>query len=327
MSPSPSGPRCHYVAFPLTISWRSDFWSLPWYLPGLCLGEVSGLPPGLNLASLPLPPRRESLSGLGREFRPGELLQWQQYRDFLDRGEEEEGDIIQSLKGQPPPPRPVGLDPGVVWTLDWHLETFLADQDVDLGRVADQQDDLAALIAPEEWDEDSRQQAAAWQDPLLTPTERFDPELLKLRLEFWWYLAAPHLSRPAALICLEGRTGRSLADWHRQQPPAEGGSDWLEISLPLVQDPAMDGAADFAPRFAAGLATLLEAVSRRTPGIEDAHRELEALAAREVTSRSGESRPAALTLAIWSPIPGPETAPVFLPAGFDLPLILWLPRE
>ncbi len=333
MSSTPSPSPWQYVAFPLVSAWRDDFWSLPVYFPDLWLGDMTGRPAGLPLGSLPLPPRQEGLADPSRDFRPGELSQWQAYLKYSQRPEEEQGDIVRSLKGQPPRPRTAGPDPAAFWTLDWRLEKSLAEATADLGQVAARQTSLDDILAPEAWEEDSRRQAAAWQDPALAPVDRLDPELLKLRLQFWLKVAEPHLTPPWVPVCLDRGVCRHLSGWLEQQAAAGEGVWWTAVSLPLVRSAAVlearrppgapaGGANGFSPAWAA----LLTAVSGGPPGVTEARRRLEDLVSREGQPAAGAEPYAPLRVIVCRAAADPQSAD-FLPAGFDAPLLLWLPGE
>ncbi len=92
-----------FVAFPLILPWRQEFWSLPLFFPDLSVGVLWHWPPGIPYRGRPLPP--EAAAG-GREFRhyvPGELKQWQAYEEYTSSREEVE-DIMRALRGEPAEP-------------------------------------------------------------------------------------------------------------------------------------------------------------------------------------------------------------------------------
>ncbi len=219
----------HIVAFPVILSWREDFWTLPLYFPDLKVGVVQGWPAQLPYQGLPLPPEAQAQSRDLTHYHPGELRQWQAFGKYQD-AMTESGDLLQDLRhyGQAKAPAPDASPQ--VWSLAWQLEKLQADQEAQLGLVDRGQEWLKDILTPEPWEE----------RPSFSPVsgipEMVDPDLAQLRYALWRRVMAPHLQDPWAPFLL-GRTARSLfltlKGW-----PEWTGLQKVQFTLPGVQTAA-----------------------------------------------------------------------------------------
>lgn len=197
------GAGWQIVAFPVILSWREEFWTLPLYFPDLRVGVVLGWPPQLPYQGLPLPPEAEVSPGDLRGFQPGDLHQWQAFKEYLQAQEDREDDLLQAIRryeaAASPEPR-AHPDP---WRLAWQLEKMQADQEARLVRVDRGQEWLTEILAPEPWEEQVH------MGPVPGIGEMVDPELAKLRHRLWKRVMAPYFQEPWTPLLL-GRTARSL---------------------------------------------------------------------------------------------------------------------
>jgi len=195
------GSDWRIVAFPVILPWRQEFWTLPLYFPDLKVGVTPGWPSNLPYQGLPLPPEAEVPAAALKGFQPGELRQWQAFKEFHQ--DQEEGDLLQALRQYGAAPVSEPSSPADAWRLAWQLEKMLADQEAQLVSVDRGQEWLAEILAPEPWEE----------QPHLGPVpgigEMVDPDLAKLRYHLWERVMASYLHDHWAPLLL-GRTARSL---------------------------------------------------------------------------------------------------------------------
>jgi len=214
-----------FVAFPLVLPWRQEFWSLPLYFPDLKVGVLWQWPAGLPYQGRPLPP--DAVAGdkeLGR-YAPGELKQWQAYEEYAsDR--EKVSDIVRALRAQPAEPRvPEGpwkdRDP---LSLAWKLEVMEADQEAHLAQVDRGDEWLGQILSPETIEE-SGSLPVAPED-----IEVLDPETARLRYLLWRREMADFLG-PASVPLLLGRTSQSIFMSLRREAGG-GGAPRARVRLP-----------------------------------------------------------------------------------------------
>ncbi|MBI4643219.1 MAG: hypothetical protein HY743_05705 [Deltaproteobacteria bacterium] len=191
------------VAFPVILPWREEFWTLPLYFPDLKVGVAPGWPGKLPYQGLPLPPEAEvSIRDL-KGFQPGELHQWQAFKEYRQAQEEREEDLIQAIRRYGAAPASEPPSPLDAWRLAWQLEKMMADQEARLVSVDRGQEWLAEILAPEPWEE----------RPQLGPVpgigEMVDPELAKLRYHLWQRIMTPYLQDHWTPLLL-GRTARPI---------------------------------------------------------------------------------------------------------------------
>jgi hypothetical protein len=191
------------VAFPVILPWREEFWTLPLYFPDLKVGVAPDWPGKLPYQVLPLPPEAEVPARNLQGFHPGELHQWEAYKEYRQAQEEGGDDLVQAIRqyegASSSEPKPA-VD---AWSLAWQLEKMQADQEVRLVAVDRGQEWLAEILAPEPWEE----------RPHLGPVpgigEMVDPDLAKLRYQLWKRTMAPYLQDSWAPLLL-GRMARSI---------------------------------------------------------------------------------------------------------------------
>jgi len=260
------------VAFPVILPWRSEFWTLPLYFPHLAVGVLPGWPPGLPYQGMPLPPQAEAGARDLKHYAPGELSQWQAYREF-QRSQEEVDDLIKALRGEPPaaPPQP-GPSPEA-WTLAWQLEKLQADQDAQMSLVDQGQGWLADILMPEPWVD------AVDFGPVAGAMEIVDPELARLRYRLWQRVMAPHHTERWAPFLL-GPTSQAIFAALR------GGPEWrprlrVTLSLPGCRSEAewrqVRGEGEppaWLPQFT-GLLTSCLTAAAGPQGLEEAVQELQ----------------------------------------------------
>lgn len=220
-----------FVAFPLILPWRQEFWSLPLYFPDLKVGVLWQWPSGIPYQGRPLPP--DAAVG-GRElghYAPGELKQWQAYEEYTsDR--EEVSDIMRALRGEATEPQ-VAEGP---WkdrdplNLAWHLEVMEADQEAHLAQVDRGDEWLGQILTPETWEERGG----------LTPTpediEVLDPETARLRYLLWRREMGASLG-PKSVPLLLGRTSLTIFMSLRREAGG-GGASRARVRLPGCQTEA-----------------------------------------------------------------------------------------
>ncbi len=200
-----------FVAFPLILTWRPEFWSLPLFFPDLTVVVLWQWPQGLPYQSKPLPP---DAAGGGQEFRhytPGELTQWQAYEEYT-KTREDVDDILRALRGVPSEPEVPGgpWKEEDAWKVAWRLELMEADQEALLVRVDRGDERLGEVLAPEAWEEPT--------NFLGTPGEQeiVDPETARLRYLLWRRELKTQLAPKSAPLLL-GRASRAIFAALRQE--------------------------------------------------------------------------------------------------------------
>jgi len=193
-----------FVAFPLVLPWRREFWSLPLFFPDLQVGVLWQWPPGLPYQGRPLPPDATAGGKELRHYAPGELKQWQAYEEYTSSREELE-DIVRTLRGEPAEPQV----PGGPWQdedayhLAWQLEVMEADQEAHLSMVDQEQNMLAQVLTPEAWEEPGGLGAPPEE------VEVLDPETARLRY-LLWRREMGGLLGPGSVPLLLGRTSQTI---------------------------------------------------------------------------------------------------------------------
>jgi hypothetical protein len=175
------------IAFPVILPWREEFWTLPLYFPDLKVGVTPNWPGKLPYQGLALPPEAQIPIQDLKGFQPGELVQWQAFKEYRQAQEEREDDLLQAIRryGAAPASKPPSSpDP---WRLAWQMEKMLADQEARLVSVDRGQEWLAEILAPEPWEEKLH------LGPVPGISEMVDPELAKLRYHLWQKVMAPYL--------------------------------------------------------------------------------------------------------------------------------------
>jgi hypothetical protein len=293
------GSGWQIVAFPVILPWREEFWTLPLYFPDLLVGVIPGWPPQLPYQGMPLPPEAEPHPQELKHYRPGDLRQWQAFRDF-QREHGEEGDLIAALRHygegeaaapDEPPSRPA-------WSLAWQLEKMQADQDAKLLLVDQGQDWLREILKPEAWEERPS------FGPVPGVGEMVDPELAQLRYRLWRRVMAPYFKEPWAPLLL-GRTSRSLfltlkgwPDWtdlRKVQIPLPGcrsASEWLAAA-------GESGAAPWLGKFQELLAGLLGAAAEQED-LEAAAQGLKEFVDQELAARWPSAAAWRWDLEVWA---------------------------
>lgn len=205
-----------FVAFPLVLPWRREFWSLPLFFPDLQVGVLWQWPPGLPYQGRPLPPDAAAGGKELRHYAPGELKQWQAYEDYTSSREELE-DIVRALRGEPAEPQV----PGGPWqhedayNLGWQLEVMEADQEAHLSMVDQEQALLTQVLTPEDWEEPGGVGAAPEE------VEVLDPETARLRYLLWRREMGALLGSGSVPLLL-GRTSQTILTFLRRE--AGGGT-------------------------------------------------------------------------------------------------------
>ncbi|MHB8069578.1 MAG: hypothetical protein ACYDIC_16930 [Desulfobaccales bacterium] len=191
------------VAFPVILPWREEFWTLPLYFPDLKVGVIPGWPDKLAYQGLPLPPEAEASGRELKGFKPGELHQWQAFKEYHRVQEDREDDLIQAIRqGRAAASSSPELLPDA-WHLAWQMEKLLADQEARLVNVDRGQEWLAEILAPEPWEE------RLSLGPVPGIGEMVDPEMAELRHHLWQRVMAAYLQGQWAPLLL-GRTARSI---------------------------------------------------------------------------------------------------------------------
>ena len=213
-----------FVAFPLILPWRPEFWSLPLFFPDLKVGVLRQWPSGVPYQGRPLPPRAVG----GRDFRdyaPGELKQWQAYKEYSD-SQEEVDDIVRSLKGEPAGPEVAGgpWQNGEALNLAWQLEVMEADQEAQLARVDRGEKWLAEVLARETWEE------PVGFSGMPESKEVLDPETARLRYLLWRREMRAFLGPKSAPLLL-GRTSQTIFTLLRKEG-GEGQSPLVRFRVP-----------------------------------------------------------------------------------------------
>jgi hypothetical protein len=193
-----------FVAFPLIVPWRAEFWSLPLFFPDLAVGVLRQWPQGLPYRGRPLPPEAAAGGKELQHYAPGELTQWQAYDKYAgDR--EEVGDIVRALRGEPAEAEPAAgpWKDEDAWRVAWQLEVMEADQEADLARVDRGEAWLGEALAPETWEEPA--------DFTVPPGDQevLDPETARLRYVLWRREMSEHLGPKSAPLLL-GRASQAI---------------------------------------------------------------------------------------------------------------------
>src|SRR5512143_293558 len=190
------------VTFPLILTWREEFWTLPLYFPDLTVGVVQSWPAQLPYQGLELPPEAEIRPHELKHYRPGDLRQWQAFDKYKQAGEEA-GDLLQALRNYDEPAASRQAPSPDSWALVWQLEKMQADQEAQLVLVDKGQEWLGEILAPEPWDDQPRFGAVPGVP------EMVDPELARLRYLLWRKVMAPRLQEEWTPFLL-GRTSKAL---------------------------------------------------------------------------------------------------------------------
>jgi len=290
------------VAFPLILPWREEFWTLPLYFPDLKVGVASGWPGSLPYKGLPLPPEAEAPAGETRGFRPGDLKQWQAFKEYRQSQEEGQDDLIRAIRqygtaaATPDPETHL-----VAWRLAWQLEKLQADQEAQLVRVDQGQDWLTEILSPEPWEERLNLGTVPGIGEVV------DPELAHLRHHLWERVMAPYLEGRWTPLLL-GRTARSifltLKGWPQWTglraarvalPGCRSEAEWLQVR----NDP------DLGRRLAKFGGVLAEALTRvaSSQDLAAAVAEIQEFVARDLMPRWPFAPPWNWDLEVWGPEP------------------------
>jgi hypothetical protein len=294
-------PGWQIVAFPVILPWREEFWTLPLYFPDLKVGEARGWPGSLPYRGLPLPPEAVAPAGETKGLRPGELRQWQAFKEYRQAQEEGEDDLIQAIRRYGEASQPVESGALLAWRLAWQLEKMQADQESRLIRVDQGQDWLAEILAPEPWEERPFSGSAPGIGEIV------DPELARMRYFLWQRTMAPYLEGKWTPLLL-GRTARpiflTLKGW-----PEWPGPRTAMLSLPGCRSEAEwlkvrddSGLAERLPEFGGMLARALTRVGE-SPDLAAAVGEIQEFAARVLTPGWPLDSPWTWDLEIWGPEP------------------------
>jgi hypothetical protein len=192
-----------FVAFPLILPWRQEFWSLPLFFPDLKVGVLWQWPPGIPFQGRPLPPEAAGGKELSH-YAPGELTQRQAYEEYTG-SREELADILRALRGEPDESQ-AAEGP---WkeedarSVAWQLEVMEADQEAHLSQV-DRGDEWLGQILTPEMEEESA-------GITVTPEniEVLDPETARLRYFLWQREMGAFLG-PGSVPLLLGRTSQGI---------------------------------------------------------------------------------------------------------------------
>ncbi len=273
------GAGWQIITFPVILPWREEFWTLPLYFPHLRLGVAPGWPARLNYPSLPLPPQAEAALRELRHYRPGELQQWEVFKDF-QRQQDEEEDLLEALRGAPEKPAQVEETLGQAWALAWQLEKMQADQERELLRVDQGQEWLSEILAPEPWEKGTDFK------PVPGVQEVVDPELGRIRYVLWRQVMGPYLEGDWAPFLL-GRTSRAIF-LHLRGWPETPKLDYAQVSLPGCrsekewQEITGGGAPQWTGEFSRRLDETLGAAAR-VQGLSEAARELQDFVDQTIT--------------------------------------------
>ena len=115
-----------------------------------------------------------------RDYSPGELKQWQAYKEYTESHEEVD-DIVRALRGGKSRPEAAGgpLVSGEAQSLAWQLEMMDADQEAELAKVDQEETGLAEILTPDSWDAPESFAGAA------DVKEVLDPETARRRYLLW----------------------------------------------------------------------------------------------------------------------------------------------
>lgn len=308
------GSGWNIVAFPVILTWRDEFWTLPLYFPDLKVGVTPGWPPQLPYQGMPLPKEAEVHPRELEHYKPGDLRQWQAFENY-QKGQGEEGDLIQAIRGYgqaaAPAPQPPSPD---AWSLAWQLEKMQADQDAQFLLVDKGQDWLKDVLRPERWEEPASFGSVAGIE------EMVDPELAQLRYRLWRRVMGPFLKDQAAPLLL-GRTSRALfqtlkgwPEWTLLKtvrlglPGCRNVADWQTVAGDAGKPPWQD-------KFVEHLTALLSAVAN-LQDLPEASRELQEFVDEVIVARWPFPEVWNWELEIWAPDGAPEEAqPVLCWAG------------
>ncbi len=304
----------HFVAFPVILPWRDEFWTLPLYFPDLKLGVIPGWPPQLPYQGLQLPPEAEVHPRELEHYKPGDLRQWRAFADYQQNLETED-DILKAMRGYGQPAEPETTSPAPnAWSLAWQLEKMQADQDAQLLLVNKGQDWLKEILTPEPWTE------PASFGPVPGIEEMVDPELAQLRYHLWRRVMAPFLEdQPVPLLL--GRTSRALfltlkgwPEWTGLKkvelalPGCRNGAEWLTVCGDA-------GQPRWQPKFIDLLGELLSKVADQED-LEEASGELQEFVEDEIVARWPFPAVWNWNLEIWPPSAAPsEEGPILCWSG------------
>ena len=287
----------------MILPWRDEFWTLPLYFPDLKVGVTPGWPAQLPYQGMPLPKEAEVHPRELEHYKPGDLRQWQAFENY-QKGQGEEGDLIQAIRGygEPAAPSPSPVPPNA-WSLAWQLEKMQADQDAQLLLVDQGQGWLQDVLKPERWEE------PASFGPVAGVQEMVDPELAQLRYRLWRRVMGPFLQDQEAPFLL-GRSSRALF------LTLKGWPKWTELKTVRLALPgcrnraewqavAGGGKPPWQDKFMALLAGLLTATAEHQD-LQAASRELQEFVDEVIVP--GWPFPAVWNwdLEIWGPDGAPE---------------------
>jgi hypothetical protein len=213
-----------FVAFPLILPWRPEFWSLPLFFPDLKVGVLWQWPSGVPYLGRPLPPKAVGGQDF-RDYAPGELRQWQAYREYSDNREEVD-DIVRALRGEPAEPEVAGgpWQDEEASSLAWQLEVMEADQEAHLAKVDRGDEWLAEVLAPETWEEPGSFTGMPGGKEVL------DPETARLRYLLWRREMREFLGPESAPLLL-GRTSQTIFTSLRMEA-GEGAAPLARFRVP-----------------------------------------------------------------------------------------------
>jgi hypothetical protein len=193
-----------FVAFPMILPWRPEFWTLPLFFPDLNVGVLWQWPAGVPYQGRQLPSQAAAGGRDIKHYAPGELKQWQAYEEYASDQEGVE-DIVRALRGEPAEPK-VAAGP---WkdeeaaNLAWQLEMMEADQEAHLAKVDQGDKWLAEILSPEPLEEPGSLSGAPGDIEVL------DPEMARLRYLLWKREMGSKLTPESAPLLL-GRTSQSI---------------------------------------------------------------------------------------------------------------------
>jgi hypothetical protein len=301
------GSPWHLVAFPLILPWREEFWTLPLYFPDLKVGVIPGWPEQLPYQGMPLPPEAETYPRAFKQYKPGDMRQWQAFENYRQTQGELGENIIQALRyyGQPMPAEPQAPVSNL-WSLAWQLEKMQADQEAKLVLVDKGQDWLQDIFRPEPWDKGES------FEPVPGVAEMVDPELAQLRYHLWRRTLAPYLQDQSAVLLL-GRTSRALfltlKGWpdltgiqtvQLALPGCRNSAEWQAICGDAHQPPWQD---QFAALMGALLTTMAEGQEPQA-----ASRKLQKFVDRDILAAWPLAAEWNWDLEIWAPEAAPDKA-------------------
>lgn len=313
-----SPPR-QYVLFPLVISWQPWYACLPYYLPNLRAGLVTGAPGAPGLQTCLLPPKHQVWQAFAKHFQPGELSQWQAYLNYLAAQEDQdEQDLQAAIRGKLAPVLPAQLDREALWSLAYQLEATLAEKSAVLQQIVAQERMLGEMLG----EADAPDQEALPVDVAFSPPLAQGPPdlpLARLRLQFWQEIMAPYLADPWTMAVLEPAAGESSPRFLWEAAREDGQDIWRAgFTLPSVGLPAgqvqpewedLDAGVRFQKTLARLLATLTKAPQEAGPIQE----ELTALVVERLWSGVAQPQAPAVRLEVYAQGPG-ASEPAVTPA-------------